>query len=571
MKKIVLTLLYCLLPLSFIFAQGPKWVPKAKKSVFSIISFDKNNQILNKGNGFFIDSKGIGVSGFKVLKGASRAVIIDTEGHEMAIQSLLGADETYNAVKFQVDTKNRKVAALEIETEAQVIGNEIVVLPYSVENDRACRPGVIRTIETIRDGYKFFTLDLRETESLISCPVMSASGKVIGLLEQTYGSTRSDVICHALDINFINSLKINALSFDDSSLNDIYIRTALPESEDQALAYLFMVKNKVSSADYLSLLNEFNKTYPNLLEGYFNIAQYYLEKDSVTKMDLNKASEFIDRALKLKGANMGDANYGAARLISIGHFVPVAKDNKEWGLDVAISLLNEAYNINPLPIYLQMKGDIYATQENWADAIACYDEVNKSDIASPQSFLATAQVQELAGSDLSIVINTLDSCISRLKTPYDVNSTVFLFERARIYNKAEQYRNAVLDLNSYYDALNGSVDDSFYYYRSQTAQKAKMYQLALDDMKLALEFRPNEVVYLVEYAALNLKVGRYPEALNLLDKALVFDPQNGEIYRLQGVTYIQMKDDRACQSLQKAKEYGDPYAEGLIEKFCSKK
>ena len=33
-------------------AQAPKWVDKAKRAVFSVVTYDQNDKILNTGNGF---------------------------------------------------------------------------------------------------------------------------------------------------------------------------------------------------------------------------------------------------------------------------------------------------------------------------------------------------------------------------------------------------------------------------------------------------------------------------------------------------------------------------------------
>ena len=46
----------------------PKWANKAKKAVFSVITYNKDNQILNTGNGFYIDEQGTAVSTTVCLK-----------------------------------------------------------------------------------------------------------------------------------------------------------------------------------------------------------------------------------------------------------------------------------------------------------------------------------------------------------------------------------------------------------------------------------------------------------------------------------------------------------------------
>ncbi len=90
---------------------------------------------------------------------------------------------------------------------------------------------------------------------------------------------------------------------------------------------------------------------------------------------------------------------------------------------------------------------------------------------------------------------------------------------------ADQARNAMLDYYAYYNAVNGKVNDMFYYYREQAALKAKQYQRALDDMAKAIELNPEDLTYRAELAVVNLRVGRYEEALNVLKAALEKDPE----------------------------------------------
>ena len=50
-KKVFLMLALCLLA-QWSVAQSPKWVEKAKRAVFSVVTYDENDKILNTGNGF---------------------------------------------------------------------------------------------------------------------------------------------------------------------------------------------------------------------------------------------------------------------------------------------------------------------------------------------------------------------------------------------------------------------------------------------------------------------------------------------------------------------------------------
>ena len=57
-KNLLLTLALCLLA-QWSVAQAPKWVEKAKRAVFSVVTYDESDKILNTGNGFFVTEDGI--------------------------------------------------------------------------------------------------------------------------------------------------------------------------------------------------------------------------------------------------------------------------------------------------------------------------------------------------------------------------------------------------------------------------------------------------------------------------------------------------------------------------------
>ena len=134
---------------------------------------------------------------------------------------------------------------------------------------------------------------------------------------------------------------------------------------------------------------------------------------------------------------------------------------------------------------------------------------------------------------------------------------------------AEQYRQAVVDYDAYYELAKGNVNDVFYYYREQAAFNARQYQRALNDIQEAIALNPNELMYRAEDAVINIRVGRYQEAIDALNKALKIDPNFGEAYRLMGIAQLQLKDNAAaCASFQKAKELDAEGVDELIQKHC---
>ena len=114
-------------------AQGlPKWAGKAKKAVFSVITYNKENKILNTGNGFYIDEKGTAVSDFTLFKGAHHAVVVTAEGKELPVNAILGANDIYDVIKFRTEI-NKKSVALIPASQAVKTGESVYLLHYSTQ------------------------------------------------------------------------------------------------------------------------------------------------------------------------------------------------------------------------------------------------------------------------------------------------------------------------------------------------------------------------------------------------------------------------------------------------------
>ena len=109
--KITLVLTCCGMAFQTGMAQVlPKWANKARKAVFSVITYNKENQILNTGNGFYIDENGTAVSDYTLFKGAERAVVVTADGKELPVEYILGANDMYDVVKFKTAADKKTVA-----------------------------------------------------------------------------------------------------------------------------------------------------------------------------------------------------------------------------------------------------------------------------------------------------------------------------------------------------------------------------------------------------------------------------------------------------------------------------
>ncbi|MFS3120050.1 tetratricopeptide repeat protein [Bacteroides xylanisolvens] len=567
MKKILILPLLLFFLIQGSMAQTPKWVEKAKRAVFSVVTYDKNDKMLNTGNGFFVSEDGLALSDYTLFKGAERAVVITSEGKQMPVSLILGANDMYDVIKFRVAITEKKVPALIVAKTAPAVGADAWMLPYSTQKSIACVTGKVKEVSKVAGEYHYYTLGMQMKDKMVSCPVMNAEGQVFGIAQKSSGID-TVTTCYAAGAAFAMSQKISALSLGDAALKKIGIRKGLPETEDQALVYLFMASSSLSGDDYEKLLDDFIRQFPANADGYLRRANYYAAKGKDDQAWYDKAVADFNQALKV-AQKKDDVYYNIGKLMYAYQLSKPEKTYKDWTYDTALQNVRQAIAIDPLPIYIQMEGDILFAQQDYAGALAAYEKVNASNIASPATFFSAAKTKELAKGDPKEVVALMDSCIARCPQPITADFAPYLLERAQMNMNAGQPRNAMLDYDAYHTAVKGEVNDVFYYYREQAALKARQFQRALDDIVKAIEMNPTDLTYQAEHAVVNLRVGRYEEAIQILNNILKADPKYAEAYRLLGLCQIQLKKtDEACGNFKKAKELGDPNVDELITKYC---
>jgi len=564
-RNLVFIFFLCLMGQTVMAQNNPKWLEKAGKSVFSVITYDNEDKILNNGNGFFISEDGVALSDYTTFKGAKRAVVVGSDGKQMPVTSIMGVNDLYDVVKFRVAV-SKSVTALTIAQIAPIVGADVYLIPYSTQKNRSCTVGKVTTITKVESKYNYYTLSYPLEDKMVSCPITNAEGEVVALAQKTVGTDNAN-LSYGLDVVFGKALAIGLLSTSDASLQSIGIKKDLPDDEDKALVFLYMAVSQYTPEAYAELLNDFVTKFPNSSEGYVRRATNYVVTDK-DGANIELADNDMNSAIKV-AKSRDDALYNRARLIY--EYLQLAHDKpyKAWTLEKALADIREAISVNPLPLYTQLEGNILYAQKDFAGALTSYEKVNHSPLVSAATYYNTAMTLIQLKRDNKEVIAVMDSCIAHCPSPITRDMAPYVLERAQVYMDAGMYRFALQDYNTYYDSMNGNVNDVFYYYREQAALKAHQYQLALDDIQAAIDKKSDEMVYRIEQAALNLRLSRIDEAISELKNAMALDSKYAETYRILGLCYIQKKNNaEACANFNKAKELGDPNAQSMLDKYC---
>lgn len=565
MKKTILLLMGGLCLGTAVRAQGlPKWAEKARRAVFSVITYTADNKILNTGNGFYIDESGTAVSDYALFKGADHAVVVTADGTELPVCYIMGANDMYDVVKFKTE-KEKKPTALQAAPTPPAQGETVYLLPYSTQKATPGQNGTVARIDTIRHQSFYYTVNMQTSDKHVSCPVMNAAGQVVGMVQKNAGTDSQE--SYVIGIGYATALGINALSGNDAALNNIGIKKGLPEDEAQALVYLYMMSTQLPTESYLGLLNDFIARYPNNSEGYLRRATCYMTMDD----DSHNALADADMKQSLDVASKKDeAYFSLAKLL---YSYNLHRGDKapygDWGWEHTCREIGKAIALNDQPLFHQTEGDIYFAMRDYDRAFTAYEAVNRSSLASATTFYAAAQAKELQpGSDKAEVLALLDSAVATFIPPYGNEAAPYLYERARVKTELEKYREAVMDYNAFYEAMLGQVSAEFYITREQAEMKCRMFKQALEDVDKAVELEPANAEYWVEKGGVHLRVNQADEAIAALRKALAIDDKNAGAYRMLGYCQLQKGDKKeGINHLQKAVELGDDVAGGLLEKY----
>ncbi len=564
MKKTIWIMTCCLVA-QLASAQAPKWAEKAKKAVFSVVTYDKENKIKGTGNGFYIDAQGTALSDYTLFENAARAVVINADGKQQDVSRILGANSMYDIVKFNAPI-DKKQTTLTLASQPAKVGETVYLLPYSTQKATTLQTGKVTSVDSIGNNSFYYTLEMKTGEKTVSCPIMNANGEVLGLIQKN--ASDESMESYAIGASYGASLAISALSMNDGALNKIGIKKALPDTEEQALVFLYMSSEQMDKETYLSVLNDFLSQYPHSMEGYIRRANYYMSMKDTSKYPL--ADEDLKKAIEVSSSKE-DAMFQVAKAMYSYLISQEGKEGyEEWSYDKTLELIRDAIQKNNQPLYVQLEGDILFAQGKYGEAFNCYDKVNQSSLASAATFYSASKAKQLTeGSDINEVLALMDSAIVKLSKPYFGEAAPYFYERADLRAQAGKYREAVMDYNTFYDAVSGDVTAYFYFQREQAEMQCRMYQQALNDINKAVEMAPEEVDYWVEKGSVHLRVNQLDEAIAAFNKALSMNDQYAAAYRMLGYCQaMQKKNKEACANFAKAKELGDEVVDQLIEKYC---
>lgn len=556
MKRLYTLLLSAVFFCGMTYAQPDKWVKKASKAVFTLKTFDSAGTLIGSSNGFFVTAEGIAVSSYAPFRGASKAVIIDAAGKEYPVKNIIGANDTYDIAKFQVDAS--KCQTLRVASTA-TDDTQLWLLPYNAKNAYSCQSAKVTAAQKVESDYDYYTLEGTVAENTVGCPYLNAAGDVVAI--QQPSSSDNKQVQYAVGASFAAGLKMTGLSLNDPALRATSIKKALPDELDQAILALYLTSTQGNSERFVTMVDDFIEKFPKAPDGYSYKAQIMAAQDNYPE---------ADRYMKLaidKATDKAEAHYNYAKMMYQNLTYFYDKASHAWSYEKALEESELAVSADPQLAYLIQKAQLLFACKRYDDSYATFtDAINKGG-HNAETFYGAARCKEMTG-DSTAFIALLDSAVATFSKPYLKEAAPYIFARAEALAGAGKYRQSVADYNEYENLMAAQVNGQFYYIRSQVEIQARLYQQALNDLDKAIDKEPAVMLYRSEKASLQIRVHLYDEAIETATECIRLYPDSSDGYLFLGLAQCLKKDKaQGVANLLKAKELGDPQADTLIEKY----
>lgn len=156
-------------------------VKKIQPAVVTIISFDKDNNPVGQGSGFFTSNNGHLITNQHVIEGAHSATVKIADGGTCPVAGILAADPNSDIVKLLVDTDGSQTPYITPVNIVPLVAEEIVVVgsPFGLES--TVSRGIVSAIRKIPTFGSILQISAPISAGSSGSPVLNMKGQVIGV------------------------------------------------------------------------------------------------------------------------------------------------------------------------------------------------------------------------------------------------------------------------------------------------------------------------------------------------------------------------------------------------------
>lgn len=539
----------------------------AQQAVVRVVTFNEKGDTLHTTYGYFASPTAEVVAPYAAFRGATRAVVTDVKGRQADVLRIVAASDNYDMVRVTTAMPTKKLPFLMRSNVVGTVGTTWQQTFFSNEKQAQLLNTTILAVDA-NNTLPYYTLNAPNEVQYVGCPIVD-NGQVVAIAQRNI-LDNAQGIC-AISAAVADSFKVNAASALNSDFNAIRIPKQLPTtSENDAYSYFFMMlRTQRDSLQVLPLIKDFTATYPKNGAAMLDIASYYARQRKYAEADA-----WLQRRLSLGGEGL-DVVYDTQSQLIYEKALADSVNYPSWNFDAALKASEKSYAVQPKPAAMLQQGVILYSMKRDAEALEKFKTYNATAAASPQSHYFAAQVLIRMQAQDSVIVAELDSALARAEKPYKGGDVAAVLElRSYYYDKLGNARAAVLDYNDYEQIVGSQrLSAQFFAIRAALAEKARIYQVALDDYSTAISrasSREEREDFRINRALLCLRVQLWEDAISTAQQVIAENPQVADAYKIIGVAYGEQKNRaRALEYLTKAQQMGDQNATTLLQKYSA--
>lgn len=531
-------------------------IERAAKSVFTLTTFAKDGTILASTHGLFVGNNGEAISTWTPFIGADHATIVDANGKQMEVTSMIGANELYDVCKFRVSGKGTPAPLAKLPSKS---GDKVWILHYSIKKPQIDQRNVQST-EPFMDKYTYYIFSSNAPENAECCPFVNAKGEVLGLLQHN----KSGDQVFATDANYINSLSLgNAMAVTNPVTKQTSIPLDYPDNQEQAIVMLTLAESQADSATYQKYIQSFINKFPKTIDGYTALAN-----SQFAAKDYSAANATMQSAL-VNVTKKEEAHFTLARLIYQYNVLTQDSSFSSWTLAKALDESKAAYSVSPQPLYMHQQGQILFAQGEYQQAYDTFMSLSTTNLRNGDIYYEASQCKKQLNAPQTEIMALLDSAITASPQPLNAIGAPYVLARGTEYFNMGDFRNAVTDFNQYDSLMNGRpISSDFYYTRHKAELQIRQFQQALNDIDRAILLQRNSPTLWAEKASLHLRFNQLEDAIKSADICTKLAPEYADGYILLGVSNMASNHkEEGKAALLKAKELGDARADEYLKKY----
>jgi hypothetical protein len=176
---------------------------KCAPAVFHVMLLSKTGDTIRDASGFFINSSGLAVTNYHVIKNMTSAKIKMTDGKSYDITGVYDYSEENDLALIQVNGSN--FPYLDLADSASVVtGQNIYAIGYPLAVDQTVTPGTITNASHMVDGINYIMINASISSGSSGGALINSAGKVLGVTSASYSAGQN--LNLAVPINLLKGL-----------------------------------------------------------------------------------------------------------------------------------------------------------------------------------------------------------------------------------------------------------------------------------------------------------------------------------------------------------------------------